>query len=78
MSMTPQDILSNINRELLMSNTTVDEQIEFIREQIKNPFDGGSSNYFKRLKNSVKKDELRDICLDLFEQIENMYPAIAL
>ncbi len=77
MAMTPQDIMSNINRELLMSNTTVDEQIEFIREQIKNPFDGGSSNYFKKLKNSVKKDELRDVCLDLFEQIENMYPAIA-
>ena len=36
MAMTPQDIMSNINRELLMSNTTVDEQIEFIREQIKN------------------------------------------
>ena len=47
MAMTPQDIMSNINRELLMSNTTVDEQIEFIREQIKNPFDRGSSNYFK-------------------------------
>ena len=77
MAMSPQDIMNTINRELLMTNTTVDEQIEFISEQIKNPFDGGSSNYFKKLKNSVKSPELKEICLDLFEQIENMYPAIA-
>ena len=44
MAMSPQDIMNTINRELLMTNTTVDEQIEFISEQIKNPFDGGSSN----------------------------------
>ena len=77
MAMSPQDIMNTINRELLMANTTVNEQIEFISEQIKNPFDGGSSNYFKKLKNSVKSPELKEICLDLFEQIENMYPAIA-
>ena len=32
MAMSPQDIMNTINRELLMANTTVDEQIEFISE----------------------------------------------
>ena len=69
------DLMNLANRDAILGNTTVDEQIELIQEQIKQPFDSGSTNFFKKLKKQVSNpDNLDEICADLFEQIENVYP----
>ena len=77
MDYSSQDILNIASQDIILANSTVDEQIEFISEQIENPFDSGSSNYFKKLKRSVSNaDRLDEICVDLLGQIENIYPDI--
>lgn len=74
MPLNPQEILAMASRDYILGNTTVEEQIEFISDQIKNPFDSGSSNFFKKLKNMVTADKLDSICIDLFGQMEDVYP----
>lgn len=74
MALNPQDIATIANRDFILGNTTVDEQVEFISDQIKAPFDAGDSNYFKKLRTMVKADKLDDICIDLFNEIEDVYP----
>lgn len=76
MAYTPQEILNIANQDFILGNTTVDEQIEFIEDQIKNPFDSGSSNYYKKLRQSIKGDKLDAICIDLLGQVEDRYPSI--
>jgi hypothetical protein len=72
--MNQQDIIETMNRAFILDNTTVDEQVDFISDQIKHPFDTGDSNYFKKLRGMVKPDKLDQICMDLFSEIENVYP----
>lgn len=74
MALNPQDLLAMANRDFILGNTTVDEQVDFISDQIKHPFDGGDSNYFKKLRTMVKPDKLDEICQDLFAEIEDVYP----
>lgn len=74
MALNPQDIANIANRDFILGNTTVDEQVDFISDQIKHPFDSGNSNYFKKLRSMVKADKLDAICIDLFGEIENIYP----
>lgn len=75
MDFTQRDLINLANRDMILGNTTVDEQVEFISDQIRQPFDSGSTNYFKRLKKMVSnQDEMDKICADLFKEIENVYP----
>lgn len=76
MAYTPQEILNIASQDFILGNTTVDEQVEFIEDQIKDPFNSGSSNYFKRLRQSVTGDKLDEICIDLLGQVEDRYPSI--
>lgn len=71
------DLMNLVNRNFILDNSTPDEQIEFIQEQIEDPFDSGSNNYFKRLVKMVQdKDEQDEICSKLLKQIENVYPSL--
>lgn len=77
MDLSSMDLMNLANRDRMLGNTTSEEQIGLILEQIKQPFDSGSTNYFKRLKKMVNnQDQLDRICEDLFEQIENVYPSM--
>ena len=71
MGMSQQDILNLSNQDLILNNTTPSEQIEFIVDQIRNPFGSSSFNYFKRLRNMVKSgDQLDQYCLQLIDEME--------
>ena len=75
MDFTQRDLMNLANRHTILGNTTVPEQIEFISDQIKQPFDSGSTNYFRKLKKMVTNPEEMDIiCDNLFKEIENVYP----
>lgn len=75
MALDQQDILSIASRDFILGNTTISEQIEFIDDQINDPFNSGSTNFYKRLRNMVQnKDKLDEICIDLLNRIEDQYP----
>lgn len=75
MDFTQRDLMNLANRDIILGNTTIEEQIGFISDQIEQPFDSGNTNYFKKLKKMVKnQDQLDVLCEDLFKQIENVYP----
>lgn len=75
MDFTQQDLYNIVNMSHMLGNTSPEEQVDFIIEQIKQPFDSGNTNYFKKLKKSVSsKDELDTMCVTLFHEIENVYP----
>ena len=77
MDFSSQDILNIASQDIILANSTVEEQVDFISEQIENPFDSGSSNFFKKLKKSVSSpDKLDEICLELLGKIEDVYPDI--
>lgn len=74
---TPQDILNLASRDNFLGNTTLDEQIGFIQDQIKDPFNSGRSNYMKRLIKMVDSpDRMDEICAGFIQQIEDRYPGI--
>lgn len=76
MSLNSQDILNLASQEMILGKTTVEEQIEFISDQIKDPFDSGNSNYFKKLRTMVNSDRMDEICIQLLGEIEDRYPDI--
>lgn len=77
MDFTQKDLMNLSNRDYILGNTTVEEQVEFISEQIAQPFDSGSTNYFKKLKTmTTNQDQMDEICGELFRQIENVYPSL--
>lgn len=77
MDFTQKDLINLSSRDFILGNTTVEEQVDFIMDQIRQPFDSGSTNYFKKLKSMVQNhDQMDQICSDLFKQIENVYPSL--
>lgn len=74
--LTPQDLANIASRDFILGNTTVEEYVEFIEDQIKSPFDSGDSNFFKRLKSMVNGDRLDEICVSLFGEITDVYPGV--
>ena len=75
MAFTPQDLLKIATRDYMLGNTTREEQIQFIEDQIKDPFESGDSNYLKKLKKMIpSQDEMDEICQRLFVQIQDIYP----
>ena len=77
MDFTQQDLMNIVNKDRLMGNTTMSEQTGFISEQIKNPFDSGNTNYFRKLRKlAVSDDQLDNICSTLFREIEDVYPGL--
>lgn len=78
MALSPQEILNLTSRQFLLGNTTVEEQVGFISDQISDPFNSGSANYLKKLKGMVNADRLDEICIELFAELENQYPHLDL
>lgn len=77
MEFTQQDLMNAINRDRMFGNATLEEQIEFASEQIKQPFDSGGTNYFRKIRKlSVSEEQLDDICVTLFREIEDVYPGL--
>ena len=71
---TSQQLLRFASREFILSNTTREEQIDFIEDQIKDPFNSGDINYFKKLIKMVPgQDEMDDICKQFFTKIQDVY-----
>ena len=61
----------------ILKNTLVEEQLNFIIDQIRNPFDSSNSNQFKRLCKLVKdKDTLDEYCSQLLDELENTYSGL--
>lgn len=77
MDFTQQDLMNIVNRDRMFGNATLEEQVEFTSEQIKQPFDSGGINYFRKIKKlSVSDEQLDDICVTLFREIEDVYPGL--
>lgn len=73
----PQDIVRLANRDFILGNTTVEEQVSFIKDQICDPFESGDTNYFNKLADMVTdKDELDDYCEEFFTAIQDVYPGL--
>ena len=75
----PQDIVRLANRDFILGNTTVEEQVSFIKDQICDPFESGDTNYFNKLADMVTdKDELDDYCEEFFTAIQDVYPGLGI
>lgn len=71
------EIRNMASRESILDNTTVDEQLGFIRYQIKNPFDSGNSNYFRKIKHKVTdRQQMNEICEVILSAISDEYPGL--
>lgn len=71
------DIRKMAGRESILDNTSAEEQLEFIRHQIKDPFDSGNSNYFRKLKNRAHdRSQLNYYCEIILSEISNEYPGL--
>ena len=77
MAYDPQDLISRVSQNLLLGNTTAEEQYDFISEQIEDPFNSGTANYFKKLKIMLSKTQLDEQCLKLLNEIEDRYPKLS-
>lgn len=77
MPLSENDIINLASQDYILENTTAEEQVGFISDQIASPFDSGDTNYYKKLRNSVSNaDQLDQICVALFGKIEDRYPRI--
>lgn len=74
------DLLQLASREHILGNTTQDDLVAFISDQIKDPFNSGDVNYFKKLAKRMddRKDELDELCTDFFTQIQDVYPGLVI
>lgn len=62
------------SKDYILDNTTLEEQLSFIKEQIREPFNSGSTNYFKKIKKYVTDaDRLDGICRVILENISESY-----
>lgn len=70
-----QDVIRSANRDFILGNVTLGEQISFIEDQIADPFGSGDTNYLKRLaKNVAGQDELDEYCQNFITKLEDVYP----
>ena len=76
MDFTPQDILNIASQDYILRNADLNEQVDFVRDQIADPFDSGDANHFKRLRRMVQGDQLDSTCNLLLNDIEDRYPSI--
>ena len=68
---------SPTSQDYILGNTTAEEQITFIQDQIQDPFDSSHTNYFKKLCGMVtSSDTLDQYCSQLLDEIENVYPGL--
>ena len=69
------DLLKMATRDYMLGNTTMEEQIQFIEDQIKEPFESGDNNFLRRLKDMVSSaDEMDEECQRLIALIQDTYP----
>lgn len=71
------DLLQLASREYILGGVTQDDLVSFISDQIKDPFNSGDTNYFKKLAKVVEsKDELDELCSAFFTQIQDVYTGL--
>lgn len=74
---TSQELLRFASQDYILGNTTMDEQIAFVEDQIRNPFDSGDINYLKKLIKMVPgQDEMDELCKQFFTQIQDVYSGL--
>ena len=76
MEFTPHDILDIASQDYILRNTDLNEQVDFIKDQIADPLDSGTANHFKRLRKLAQGEELDSICTGLLTSIEDRYPLL--
>ena len=70
----PQELLRLATRDLILDNTTKDEHIASVEDQIRDPFDSSDINYFKKLSKMVTgQDEMDELCNDFIISIQDVY-----
>ena len=71
---TAQELLWKASRDAILDNTTREEQIEFVKDQIKDPSSSGDGNYMKKLAKMIpNQDELDEVCSTLFTDIPDVF-----
>ena len=76
MALNPQELLYTVCGEYLLRESNLDEQIAFIIDQIKHPFIGGSTNYYRKLRKSLDNDTLDRVCIRLMDELEKQYDSL--
>lgn len=76
MTLTPQEIMGMARRDYVLGNTTIDEHVSFIEDQIADPFGSGSSDFFRKIRQEATKDRQDAICLQLFGKIEDCFTGL--
>lgn len=75
----PKDLLRCACRDFILDNATLEEQIAFVEDQIRNPFDSSDNNYMKKLADMAPgADMLDDICAKFITQIQDVYPHLVI
>lgn len=74
---TAQELLWRASRDAILDNTTREEQIEFVKDQIKDPYSSGDGNYMKKLAKMIpNQDELDEVCSNLFTDIQDVFSGL--
>ena len=77
MAFDPTEAMRTATRDFILGNTTLAEQRSFIDEQIKDPFNSGDNNYFRKLQKMVDdKNQMDEICVDILKKIQDRYPGL--
>jgi len=72
-----QELLRFASQDYILGNTTMEEQIAFVEDQIRSPFNSGDINYLKKLMRMVPgQDEMDEICKQFFTQIQDVYSGL--
>jgi len=73
------ELLKLTSRDFILGNSSQDEQVSFINDQIADPFDSGDTNYYKKLRRTVESDdELDEIIKDFIVRIMDVYPKLTI
>lgn len=65
------------SREFILAQTEIDEYLDFIKQQIKQPFDSGDINYFRKMMRMITdKKYQQDYAKKVIEIIVNEYENI--
>ena len=65
------------SREFILSQTDADEHLEFVKSQIKKPFDNGSVNHFRKMIRLIPdKAQKEEYAKRVLEAITNEYPNV--
>ena len=67
-------IMRAVSQSMLFDNATVDEELDFVRDQIRDPFGSETENHLRHVKDMIQDPAtLDEVCNMLFREIQDVY-----